>query len=356
MKASKKKKRRGGWKRTALIVLIVVLSLLLAAIVGVAIYADSLLGMINYIDPSNEATMSPSDASNVILNDPDAVTVDPDSTEPVVRPEDIVMPEEPVDPLDEGVHVLNIMLVGQDRRSGQDRQRSDTMVMVTINRSRKIITLTSFMRDQFVNIPGYGKTKLNHAYQYGGMNLLKQTIYNHYGVEIHGMIEVDFSGFEDIIDLLGGVEIELTKKEVKYLNRNGGWDLSTGVERLNGKQALLYARLRSIDSDYKRAERQRNVLTSIIQEYKNQSLTQMLALLDDILPMITTNIPKSDLTKYLTGMFPMFAGAEVETLRIPADGTFTGGLIRVSEGLNLWCQYNIDFEENREILAELFEE
>ena len=356
MKASNNKKRRGGWKRTVLIVLIVVLALLLAAIVGIAIYADSLLGKIHYIDPSNEATMSPSDASNVILNDPDAVTVDPNSTDPVVRPEDIVIPEEPVDPLEQGIHVLNIMLVGQDRRSGQDRQRSDTMVLVTFNQSKKTITLTSFMRDQFVNIPGYGKTKLNHAYQYGGMNLLKQTIFNHYGVEIHGMIEVDFSGFEDIIDLLGGVDIELTKKEAKYLNRVGDWSLSAGMERLTGAQALRYARLRSIDSDYKRAERQRNVLNSIIQEYKTQSLSQMLALLDDILPMITTNIPKSDLTRYATGLFPMIAGAQVNTLRIPVDNTFTGGMIRVSEGLNLWCQYNIDFEENRDILAELFEE
>lgn len=356
MKDSNKKKKPIGWKRTTLIVICVILALLLAAIIGIAIYADSLLGKINYIDPSNEATISPSDASNIILNDPDAVTVDPDSTEPVVRPEDIIIPDQPIDPLEQGSHILNIMLVGQDRREGQGRQRSDTMILATFNQSKKTITLTSFMRDQFVNIPGYGKTKLCHAYQYGGMSLLKETIYNHYGVDIHGMIEVDFSGFEDIIDLLGGVEIDLTKKEAKKLNKDGGWSLSSGVERLNGEQALLYARLRSIDTDYKRAERQRNVLTSLIEEYKSQSLTKMLSLLEEILPLVTTNIPKTDLTQYATSLFPMLSGAQVETLRIPVDGTFTGGLVRVSEGLNLWCQYNIDFEENREILGAVFEE
>lgn len=342
------------WKRNSLIALCIVLALLLVMIVGIAIYADSLLDKINYIDPSNEVTISPSDASNIILSDPDAVTVDPNSTEPVVRPEDIVIPEQPIDPLEQGSHILNIMLVGQDRRSGQGRQRSDTMILVSFNQSQKTITLTSFMRDQFVNIPGYGKTKLNHSYQYGGMKLLKETLYNHYGINVHGMVEVDFSGFEDIIDLLGGVEIDLTNKEAKKMNKDGGWDLSSGVHRLTGEQALLYARLRSIDTDYKRAERQRNVLNSIIEEYKSQSLTKMLSLLEEILPMVTTNIPKTELTQYATSLFPMLSGAQVNTLRIPADGTFSEGMVRVSEGLNLWCQYNIDFEENRQILEDVF--
>ena len=145
MKDSNKKKKPIGWKRTTLIVICVILALLLAAIIGIAIYADSLLGKINYIDPSNEATISPSDASNIILNDPDAVTVDPDSTEPVVRPEDIIIPDQPIDPLEQGSHILNIMLVGQDRREGQGRQRSDSMILATFNQSKKTITLTSFM-------------------------------------------------------------------------------------------------------------------------------------------------------------------------------------------------------------------
>lgn len=348
---SKPNKKKGGWKRVTLIVLCVVLALILAAIIGVAIYADTLLEKINYIDPSNEATLSQEEASNIIINDPDAVT---GGSDPGITPDDIIIDH--VDPLEQGTHILNIMLVGQDRREGEGRQRSDSMIMVTFNQSQKTITLTSFMRDQFVNIPGYGKTKLNHSYQYGGMKLLKETIYNHYGVEIHGMVEVDFSGFEEIIDLLGGVEIDLTKKEARKLNSDGGWSLSSGVERLNGEQALLYARLRSIDTDYRRAERQRNVLTSLINAYKNQSKTKMLSLLDEILPMVTTNIPKEDLTQYLVDLFPMISGAKVETLRIPVDGTFDEGLVRVSEGLDLWCQYNVDFAANREILAELFEE
>lgn len=352
MNNPKRKKKAGGWKRVALIALCVILSLILTAIIGIAIYADSLLERINYIDSSKESSLSKEEADKIIFEDPDAVT---GGSEPGVNPDDITIPT--VDPLEQGTHILNVMLVGQDRRSGEDRQRSDTMIMVTFNQSQKTITLTSFMRDQFVEIPGYGKTKLNHSYQIGGMSLLKQTIYNHYGIEIHGMVEVDFSGFEEIIDLLGGVEIDLTKKEARKLNKDGGWDLSAGVHRLTGEQALLYARLRSIDTDYRRAERQRNVITSIIEEYKNQSLTKMLSLLEEILPMVTTNIPKNQLTEYAMDLFPMFSGVKVESLRIPVDGTFDEGLVRVCDGTKkLWCQYNIDFEENREILAELFEE
>lgn len=348
------KKKKRNWKRTLLIVACVLLSLLLIAIIGAAIYADSLLDRINYIDSDNEHTLSASDASNIQANDPDAVTIDPDDDD-AVDADDIYIGG--AAPLEQGGHILNIMLVGQDRREGEGRQRSDSMILVTFNTSKKTITLTSFMRDQFVNIPGYGKTKLNHSYQYGGMKLLKETIYNHYGVNIHGMVEVDFSGFEDIIDLLGGVDIDLTSKEAKKMNGDGKWSLTSGVNHLDGEQALMYARLRSIDTDYKRAERQRNVLTAIIEEYKNQSLTQMLSLLEDILPLVTTNISKSDLTQYATSLFPMFSGAKVETLRLPADGTFTGGFVRVADiNKKVWCQYDIDFEANRQLLEAAFAE
>ena len=248
------------------------------------------------------------------------------------------------------------MLVGQDAREGWGRSRSDTMMLVTFNKSKGDITLTSFMRDEYVQIPGYGATKLCHAYAYGGMELLNQTLYNHYGVEIHGNFEVDFSGFEDIIDYLGGVDIELTGAEAKYLREAGHSYVKKGKCHLRGNTALLYARLRSIDNDYNRAERQRNVMMSLIDSYKGLDKTEMLTLLYDILPYLTTNISQTDIVNYAMDLFPILSGSEVTPMRLPVDGTFDTGFVKVSEGQKLWCQLNIDFEANRKILDEIFAE
>lgn len=351
---SKPQKKRGGnWKRTTLIVLCVVLAvilILLACFSTFLNYIDSKLDEINYV--TGDTTISPEDASNLAQQDWE--DIDPNDSTPIVDPNDITFGPDSFEPMGQGEHIVNILLVGQDRRPGEGTQRSDSMILVTFNKSTKKITLTSFMRDSYVKIPGYGTTKLNHAYQYGGMSLLNQTLYNHYGIEVDGNFEVDFSGFEDIIDLLGGVELELTKKEANHLNKLEGWDLSKGTNILTGEQALLYARIRSIDNDYSRTERQRKVLLSLIEEYKNQSLSKMMALLDELLPLVTTNISKSDIKDYAMELFPMLSGSEMESMRIPVDGTFTEGYIRVSEGQKLWCQYNIDFEANREVLRKIF--
>ena len=117
----------------------------------------------------------------------------------------------------------------------------------------------------------------------------------------------------------------------------------------------MYARLRSIDTDYARAERQRNVMMSLFESYKDLSYPEMLSLLHEILPLLRTNMTMPEITGLALKLYPMFSGAEIETLRIPADGTFKGGYVKVSEGLKLWCQYNIDFEANRKLLEEIFE-
>ena len=346
-KASSQK--RSG--RVALIVLIVFLSLILIAMSAFAIYVTYLYNKIGFIE--NETTVSPEEASSIALNE--AESIEPDNTDPLLNPEDVEVEDEDVNHLGQGEHIVNIMLVGQDARKGERVQRSDSMMLVTFNLNTKTITLTSLMRDQYVNIPGYGSTKLNHAYQYGGMSLMNETLYNHFGIEIDGNFEVDFSGFEDIIDLLGGVEIDLTKKEVAYLKEKGCKNIQVGKNRLAGKWALWYARLRSIDTDYARAERQRNVMMSLFEAYKELSYTEMLSLLNEILPLLRTNMTLPQITNFAMELYPMFSDAKVETLRIPADGTFKGGYVKVSEGLKLWCQYDIDFEENREILNKIFE-
>lgn len=337
--------------RVALIILCIILAFIFVTMAGVAIYVTYLYNRMEYV--GQETTLSPEEASNLALQD--AETIDPNSTEPLLDQSDVEVEDEYVYHEGQGDHIVNIMLVGQDAREGERVQRSDTMMLVTFNLKTRTITLTSLMRDQYVKIPGYGSTKLNHAYQYGGMSLMNETLYNHFGIEIDGNFEVDFTGFEKIIDLLGGVEIDLTQKEVEYLKEKGFKKVTVGKNILEGESALWYARLRSIDTDYQRAERQRNVMMSLFEAYKELSYPQMLSLLHEILPLLRTNMTMSEITNYAVQLYPMLSGAEVETLRIPVDGTFKGGFVKVSEGLKLWCQYNIDFEANREVLEKVFE-
>ena len=128
------------------------------------------------------------------------------------------------------------------------------------------------------------------------------------------------------------------------------------MQRLTGKQALRYSRLRHIDSDLQRTERQRKVIMSVIAAYKNCTLTEMTYILEKTMPMITTNIPKERIYRYAFSLFPMFATSKINSQRLPANGTFQSGLIRVSEGYMASCQYNIDFEANRKYLEKIFDE
>lgn len=351
----KNKKKKGSWQRVVLSVLCVVLALVLVVGIFATTYVNRLLGQMNYVDPEEESTVSSSEAEEMLFNDPELETVDPTSGETYVDINLVPVPSG-VATLEKGDHVINILLIGQDRRPGEGRTRSDTMIMVTFNTSRNTITLTSFMRDQYVQIPGYQANKLNAAYAYGGMKLLNQTLKTNFGVEIDGDVEVDFTGFKNVIDLMGGVSIKLTEAEANYLNQNHGYSLSAGQQRLNGAQALSYARIRKLDSDYARSERQKKVLNSLLNEVKNLSLSEILSLLDQLLPMVTTNMSNSEIIGYATQLFPMLTSANMESLRIPVDGTFDQGSVEIRKGFTAWFQYNINFEANRDILANLFDE
>lgn len=269
------------------------------------------------------------------------------STEPTEPPV-----TEPPTPMGD---IVNILLVGQDRRPGETRARSDSMILVTFNKTTREITLTSFLRDSYVQIPGYKPHKLCHAFQYGGMSLLSKTLNVNFGVEVDGTISVDFSQFEEIIDYLGGVDIKLTQKEADFMNSEYGLSVEPGLQRLTGKEALYYSRIRKIDTDYRRAGRQRKVLLSLVERYKSLTVDEMLDVLEAVLPMITTNIPKEKIIPLAMDLFPMLASCEFKNQQIPAEGTFIGGEVKVRPGLKNWFEYNIDFEENRRILQEIFD-
>jgi LCP family protein required for cell wall assembly len=355
-----KKKKMKTWKKVLLIVLAVLL--LIGAVTGggAALYVNHLLGKINYVD-KDDSLLSHDEVEQLENENSDYVSYDEneDGTLPDIEELEQELMKDPnasAEPMPEAgsdENVINILLIGQDRR-GEKRARSDSMILVTFNKIKGSITFTSFMRDSYVQIPGYKPNKLNHAFQYGGMMLLNETLWVNFGVRVDGNLEVDFDRFMGLIDLLGGVDIELTKKEVKYMTNNGSkWpELTPGMNHLTGEQALLYSRIRYIDSDYRRTERQRTVLMSLLDEYKSKSWAEMIVLLEDILPLVSTNLDKSEIWYLSRELFPMVAGAEINSQQIPAHGTFKGGNVRVRDGLKGWFQYNIDFQKNREILRD----
>ncbi|MBQ9762135.1 MAG: LCP family protein [Oscillospiraceae bacterium] len=340
-------KGKGPWKRRVLVSISVILALVLLALSGLLIYGSYLLGKIDH--RTEHPTLSQEEAESIMQEEQEPL--DPESDGTIG---DAVVPSNPVEPLEKGKHIVNILLIGQDRRPGEGTQRSDSMILLTFNKSTRKLTLTSIMRDQYVYIPGYGNDKLCHAYQYGGMPLLNRTLLHHFGLRVDGNIEVDFSGFQRIIDYLGGVELELTAREAAHLNKVWGWQLQKGKNLLSGQEALTYARLRSIDSDYARAQRQQKVLMSLFDKYKRQSLTKILSLTEKLLELVVTDIPRNQIMSYVLELAPMFSGAAAESFRIPVDGTFKGGYIKVSDTHKLWCQHHIDFEANRRALERIF--
>ena len=358
--APKPKKKRPVLK-ALLISLIVLLSLTLVVGLAAWIWVNAMLNKINYV-AADESRLSQEEVEQLLQNDTEGETIQDGEILPDIEELEQELMKDPgasAEPMPDGSvkgDVVNILLVGQDRR-GEKRARSDSMILVTINKNKNTITFTSFLRDAYVQIPGYKAHKLCHAFQYGGFSLLNETLWVNYGVRVDGNAEVDFNRFMGLIDLLGGVDIELTQKEINYMTNNGSkWpELKKGMNHLTGEQALLYSRIRYIDSDYRRTERQRTVLMSLLNEYKSKPLLEMLDLLDEILPLVTTNMEKSEIVSLATKLFPMAKGATINSQQIPAAGTFKGGSVRVREGLKGWFEYNIDFEKNRQILQDVFD-
>ncbi len=239
--------------------------------------------------------------------------------------------------------LVNILLIGQDARPGETQARSDTMMLITFNKDTGDITLTSLLRDLYVQIPGYHENRLNAAYAFGGMELLDQTISENFGLQVDANVSVNFDGFSQIIDILGGVTLELSKAEAEAL------DLTAGINHLDGDDALRYARLRSIDDDFGRTTRQRKVITAVISSCKSASLSQINTIVDQVLPLITTDLSNMEIISYTAELFPMLRGASIRNCTIPADGTYAFHTI---DGMAVIVA---DFDANREILKTTLE-
>lgn len=320
-------KRKGKYRsagNAALSVLCTVLGVILVVMLCATAYITHLYGQMNYADPMTQETMSPEEWSQLLQGEKD-----PEASGPALDPDREVDTDHNTQIGGEGSGIINILLIGQDRREGERRARSDSMILCTFNKSEGTLTMTSFLRDLWVEIPGYGNNRINAAYSAGGMPLLNRTLKKNFGIHVDGNIEVDFSQFAGIIDLLGGVEIELRQDEANLINRSCGSALSAGVQMLDGQEALTYARIRKLDadSDFSRTNRQRKVLDSLIRKFRDSSLAAMLPLLEEVLPMITTDMTQTRILGLAMEVFPALSGLQVISQRIPADGAYTFGTI-----------------------------
>ena len=163
--------------------------------------------------------------------------------------------------------ITNILLVGVDGNNMEKGNRSDAMMILTIDEKNNDIRLTSLARDTYVDIKGYSTEKLTHAYAYEGASLLIETIKNNFEIDIDKYVAVSFESFEKIIDILGGVELNIAEKEVSQINGVNNY----GTQTLNGKQALQYSRIRYIDSAYQRDSRQRKVIEALYNKLINDT-------------------------------------------------------------------------------------
>lgn len=229
--------------------------------------------------------------------------------------------------------VINILVCGEEAIH-DDRGRTDSIMIATINQKDNKLRLTSIMRDTYVKIPGFQDNKINAAYHNGGMKTLMKTIQENFGVQVDGYVLVNFDSFQEIIDAIGGIDIELSEEEVKYLNStnyisdSSNHNLTVGVNHMNGNQALGYARIRYVMKDgnygdFARTLRHRTVMTAIYNKMMKKSTLDLVAMIPKILPLLTTNIKKEDIVKYLAaGVAVRDKNNKLETLNVPVEGCY----------------------------------
>ena len=231
--------------------------------------------------------------------------------------------------------VYNLLLVGVDRRDKTWNGNSDSMMLVSINHTAKRVSVVSLMRDTYVNIPEHGYNKLNAAYALGGGPLLTETITDTYKVDVSRYAAVDFENMIQIIDALGGIDLEMTDAEVEVANGYmldmcntlglNGYDYvlpGGGVYHCNGVQAVAYARNRYVgNSDYARTERQRYVISQIIEEVKRMDVAQLTQFVKDVLPLVTHNVEETEIWDLVTKAPEILQYKFVQD-RIPYDNMY----------------------------------
>ena len=337
------KKRSAG--KIIGIVLLCICILILLLMLAAFIYFNSLLGKIDRTEITGDLSLS----EDQIYETP---TVDvPDSIDEIEQVKQEFLEAQKID-IVQSAGVENILLIGADRRSMQENGRSDSVILVSLNHETGKIHLTSFMRAMYVCIPrsdGNVWGMLNAAYSWGGPNLLIDTIELNFRVRIDRYVIVDFTAFKTAIDMVGGVEVNLSEAEARQITIESKIPTSSGLQLLEGQRALDYSRLRIVDNDFKRTSRQRTVITSLLEKVPNIDVSTLISMANEILPLVNTNLSNTEIMQYIMECIPMVSNISQRMLPVEnEDGESFNGIIYVN-GREM---YRVNFAHNIKALHE----
>ena len=335
-------KRKSGWKKVLAIVLVVILLVLAAAAAGAYFYFKTgLYGKSNYVKNTGY-TVAESIEQETYVDEEGKIQVMTEATLDQKEENDVVAKHEEAlknlkDQIAKPTGTYNLLLIGVDRRDTSWSGNSDVMMLVTVNHDKKTIYMTSFLRDLYANIPEVGVRKLNASCAYGGAPLCVATIKQNYGVEIDNYAMVDFNAMADIVDALGGVDLEVSAEEAVFANNTAAgmiaasgkayaWqdvDPAGGMVHMDGYHAVGYARNRYTGNtyDFGRTERQRKVLFAIFEKAKSGGLGSLSKAAESVLPYVTHDIDEVTLLK-LISQVPSWLDYDVEQQHIPYDGEY----------------------------------
>jgi len=287
--------------------------------------------------------------------------------EPTVTPTPLSTPAPTEDTTLPGVlgltnpSVFRMLLIGTDAYTVKQEGRSDTMILLQVDTRTRDIKMISFLRDLYVRIPGHGKTRLNAAYVYGGVNLLKQTLEDNFGVTVDRTLSVNFSLMVELIDRIGGVPVDVSERErkqlnsiLKFYNTHNGYKerdqllTESGVQRLTGKQALCYSRIRKIDSDFARTSRQRKVLEGVYQRVKELDGLTLASILTETIAQVKTDMTLADAVALVPVLLKL-NDVEFDELTIPVNNGYN------SETISGMMVLVPNLEKNQDRIAEFLQ-
>jgi polyisoprenyl-teichoic acid--peptidoglycan teichoic acid transferase len=338
------KRGRPRWRFVAYLLIFLV-----AAEIGLIAYTIKEFNSIGFFEnvpivnkASPNATITP--PSNLEPADSNGDTnVSPDDNQPVnlAVGKTPIYHQDPIDP-----NVVNILVLGLDTRTPGGNGRSDMNMIVSIDHTNKTIKLVSILRDTLVPIEGHDWNRLNSAYAFGGPGLTINTINDAYKMDIQRYIKIDFFAIKDIIDAVGGVDIIVKQSEIDYLHTYG-YKVSNGagVKHMDGNLALEYARIRKIDGDFQRTQRQRNVLTAALAKVRAMGVVQAIDLMTTLLPQVKTNIDTNDAIDLAKEVIAM-KGKEMKQMALPVLNGFTD---KKYKGMSI---LSVDFDKNSKALRD----
>ncbi len=358
------KPRKRAWKVILAIILVILLLIGAVAVWGIHYYNETLGKMtIVTLDEDLYETYVEETEATEQTQQSIVTTAETEETE------ETLVTETTVPPIKQG-DIINILVVGQAYRAGEESHMADTTILVTLNTYDGTVTLSSVLRDAYVSLPAYkshteGRNKFNVCYNLGyswegitgAMAYTNLTMLRNFGVQVDHNVEISFESFTKLIDFMGGIEVELTEAEANYLNQDDLYvlyDVAPGRQYLDGMAALSYARMRKAegdgDSDIKRTERQRKLIGALVDKVRGLSLKELQGVVDELLPLVTTTMTPADIADVLLRMLPHVTNLQIQGGTLPVETTYRGEMVDIYSDGGSHSILRFDIEQNKRLV------